>query len=65
MAVAVHPRWSRYEHADEIDTGEPGDDDAALSGGLSTIITVLVLAAIVDSTAHLWPRNIWRGTEPK
>ncbi len=35
MAVALHPRWSRYESANEIDAGEPGDDDAALSSGLS------------------------------
>ena len=35
MAVALHPRWSRYESADEIDAGQPGNDDAALSGGPS------------------------------
>jgi hypothetical protein len=25
------------------------------------LLTVLVVAAIVDSTGYLWPRNIWRG----
>jgi hypothetical protein len=40
MPVALIPisfdsiRWILYDRSDEIDPGEPGHDDAALSGGV-------------------------------